>query len=75
MPFHKSSDIVIFENKTKWIDFDEDKIILHKVPFMTTGLHFPRYEDQIDLVNIYLTPGELNIVKLVECLKKHNQLF
>tara|TARA_A100001015_G_C14807724_1_gene639598 strand:+ start:32 stop:259 length:228 start_codon:yes stop_codon:yes gene_type:complete len=75
MPLHKSTDCVLFSpNKNVWFDL-EDKIILHKVPFMSSGKHIPRYEDQIDLTNVYLTPGELNIDKLVECLKKHNQLF
>ena len=66
---HNPKDPVNYNPRGKW-EFNSPKkpsIKLRKVPFMNSGKHIPRYNEQKELVNIYMNyEGEEMIQKLIE---------
>ena len=68
---HNPEDPVNYNPHGKW-EFNSSKkssIKLRKVPFMNSGKHIPRYNEQKELVNIYMNyGGEEMIQKLIEYL-------
>ena len=70
---HNENDQVVYnQNKEVWVNFD--KFEFGHVPFMTSGKHIPRYEDQYFLVNIYLFEFDNLINKIVEYMRMYDKL-
>tara|TARA_Y100000996_G_scaffold260486_1_gene205060 strand:+ start:54 stop:281 length:228 start_codon:yes stop_codon:yes gene_type:complete len=69
---HNPNDPVNYNTSGKWsyTSDTQDKIKLRKIPFMNTGEHLPRYDDQKELVSIYMNyEGDELFNKLIEYLK------
>ena len=82
MKLHNPSDPVNYnKNKHSWIQMDTKHTSspkcfrLTKVPYMTTGKHVPRYNQQKELVDIYLKSSDHNLVDNVfEYMKKYGEI-
>ena len=73
MKLHDPSDIVVYKNKNKWVNFDET-FEFGNIPFMTSGKHIARYEDQQFLVDIYKNHKDNLINMILKNIDKYNKL-
>ena len=68
---HDETDPVNYKSdKDTWIDFEPDVFEFGDVPYMSTGRHVTRYEDQKFLEDIYLNHKDKLIEKLIEYFDK-----
>lgn len=71
LKLHDENDPVNYKpDKDTWIDFEPDEFVFGDVPYMSTGRHVTRYEDQKFLEDIYLNHKDKLIEKLIEYFDK-----